>query len=567
VNILRYFVGIVCLLASASYAQLLSFPLEKNGIKIFPQRFEYHLVDKDRFRIGDILLDVTKLDFQLVPVNKSENSFRLRFRWPARLLTEGELVIKDNVGKALWSLKMNPVQVRISEEESSNADADHRTQLASFESSPLDDELIKKFKFAAFFKLCIAKADEDTRIYMCSKDLFLKRTADGIRVQSRDSFRSESYVEINGRPVDPQGAIFLNQRTDTVSLRTLLVSGATLEISTRRKDVFFKDVFLSQNGKNLVIRAVGTEPVSGQEVKLLGAQDWEAELPSDRPIVYLKGEGGIPLRQEFLIEGPVRKDSLQIKIASGAQEKTYDPEITMYLEKSFSKFKMSSSQQDSVIVGEKKWTLRHLESAANNRRYLNVDSPDGKFIAAYDVYRGTPFELTTKLMLPVVSESEIQWWLPDFRWGLGARADKLVMKKTDESDWTNFEFWGHYRFSPGLHMKDPALGIGLTYNSISFGSQLSALGVDFFSEQPGPEWSLGHIDWWLTRLRIPLAMTGSSNYSLKTSYDLETSFRMNATSKFFYEVGLRFMTYRFSSEAEDLAFSKTMILGGIGALF
>lgn len=545
----------------------LSFPVEKNHIKVFAQRFEYQLIDKDRFQIGDVIIDASKLDFQIVPVKGGKTTqYQLRFRWPAGLVNDGEFIVKDNVGKGLLNQKMNPAQIKLSAE-SIAEDTGGRVQLAIFETPALDTDLIQKLQYAAFFKLCITKGDQDTRIIICSKDLFLKKTDKEIEVLSRDSFRKESYVEINGKTVDPQGIVYLNEKTDTISMRALIVSGATIEVATRKKDVRFKDLVLNAKGDQILIRTKGTEPVFETNIKRYGPEDWEVGLSLERPTMYIKGEGGIPLRQEFLPQGKLRKSSLQIDVVDGWEESTYSSELTLELAKVNPQIKLSSVEKNSVLRNGKTWSLKDLKTNTTNLRYLNVDTPEGNFVAAYDVYRGAAFEASTKLSFPLFSESELQWWLGGFHWGFAAHYDKLLSKGSSDPDWSNLELSTHYRFTKGLHMKDPTLGMGLTYGMAQAGSSVTLMGLDFFSELKTPGYLAPYFDWWLSRVRIPLMASGTDNLKNKMSYDFEFALRNQSKFSFFYETGLRMFSYKFSSDVADSSFSKVLIFGGIGAQF
>src|SRR5688500_18655620 len=87
------------LLAQAQLKPLY-FQANINGVKIIPQIFEYGLLDAEKIRVGDILIDSTTFKFQLVP---SEYGYSLKFNWPAGLIEDGDLSVLNNNGKAIWS--------------------------------------------------------------------------------------------------------------------------------------------------------------------------------------------------------------------------------------------------------------------------------------------------------------------------------------------------------------------------------------------------------------------------------------------------------------------------------
>lgn len=542
--------------------QALFFPVERNHIQIFPQRFEYLLLDKDHFRIGDIMLDANKVDFQLINPRGNTSQYKFIFRWPADLLKDGEILIKDSSSKAIWIQKISTRDTKVLEEQA--GDDSYRSSTATYESPILENEFLNRLQYAAYFKFCIHKEDQGTRIYLCSKDLYVKKDKNKFTVLSRDSFRKDSYVEINGRPVDPQGAIFLNEQTDNISLRALLVSGASVEINTRKKDIQYKDVVLSENKEELIIRAKGTEPVDQSKVKRTSPSEWEMNLPLDRPILYLKGEGDIPMRQEFLIDGPVRSDAVQVPIASGWAETTYSSELQL---------KLSPSEGANLINSEKKtslsrqnlWTLTGLEKGKLNRHYLNVKTGEGDFVGAYEVYRGFPFEASTRFMLPFFSQSQASWWLPGFRFGLSLNYDKALAKTSSDPDWSALGLEFLLRFSKGLNMKDPGAGLIFFYKNASLGSSLTLLGIGGFYDIKDA-WD-GRIPWLKFKFTLPLTKSGG-DLSLKTSWDLEASARRFDGPSLFYEAGVRWLKTSLSSDNDsNINYNRNMLFMGVGSLF
>jgi hypothetical protein len=216
---IQLFLALTCLWGQSSLAeQLLFFPLDKAEIQILPQRFEYDLIDKDKFRLGNTLFDAEKIDFQITSVGKNE--FTLKFRWPASLLKKGELVIKDNAGKALWKQNLNSSNVKITK---SIADGDDELKLitdsAYFETNDFSEAQLAQLRLLPFFRFCVHKEEALTRMYLCSKDLYFKHVGRRVMIKSRDSLRQESFVQINGQVVGNQGMIFLQSTSDAISMK------------------------------------------------------------------------------------------------------------------------------------------------------------------------------------------------------------------------------------------------------------------------------------------------------------------------------------------------------------
>jgi hypothetical protein len=540
----------------------LLFPAEKNNIQVFAQRFEYSLTNKSQFRIGDILVDSAEIDVRLV--SAGSNRYRFFFRWPGDLVKEGDLLIQDNTGKTLWAQKFAAKDVRIgaSKLPKTEESANYRTSVASFQSTPVKTDFLDQLQFNAFFRFCVRKEEKETRIYICSKDLFIKKNAKGgYAIQNRESFRKESSVDINGRPVDPSGIIFLNEVTDGISLRALMESGARLEVDTRRKAIAFQDVVLSDNGKSIVIRAHGTEPVNPALVKRKGPEDWEATVSVDRPIIYLKGEGNIPMLQEFLVQGKVRPDTIRVDIVDGAEPQTYSSSMDLTLKPV--KGLTLAAKDKKTTWNNPTWSLLDFEKGKTNKRYLDVTSADGKFVAAYEAYRGFPFELRTRLMFPLFSQTQFSWWLGP-RLGFDLNYDKTLSKAATDPDWTNIRFDLLYRFTPGMQGKDPTMGALLFYNQFKADASISLLGVGFFFDMKSP-WA-GPIHWLQGRFNLPVAKSGTS-LALKTSYDIEVSAKHFTSDTLFFDAGLRTMKYSLAADLVSFSYSKTLIFAGAGILF
>ena len=88
-------------MAGTQKSQNLVFQADRNGAQVLPQKFEYTLMDAERIRIGDILIDSSTFNFQLIRSGSGEN-YRIKFVWPASMLSQGQLILMNNNGKALW---------------------------------------------------------------------------------------------------------------------------------------------------------------------------------------------------------------------------------------------------------------------------------------------------------------------------------------------------------------------------------------------------------------------------------------------------------------------------------
>lgn len=485
----------------------LKFPAEKNGLKILPQRFEYALLDKDRLQIGDVLIDFRQIDFQLIQTDRGDLQ-KLRFQWPQALFSQGEVVIKDNTGKALWSEKIGRTQKQKSSQ------GHLRSGLQSFESTQKLDTLLKELKYYPFFYFCLQREEPLTRVFLCSKPLFVRKTDEKRSViLSRDSLRPETYVEVNGRGVNPQGAIILNSPDEFIFFRTLLLSGATLEIQTRTKPVEFKDIFLSPDNTQMVIRASGAEPVYEDRIVRLPNGDWQTLLELERPLTYLRAEGDIPMKQEFLVEGTLRPEKIKASIEN-PPEVVYSDSITL-------KVKAPKGTID--------WKLDKLERGTNTR-YLNIPSESGTFVAMLDLERKAAWEISLGASIPLWIDLGIKRFMND-QWSTQLSYSQELSKPKDFPQLSSLGLDVLYS------LKDASLGLGVDSVTGNLdGAKSSYMIASLLGEYKGLE------------ARAMLAQISGDKVK-PMHFEIGYHLRSEATKDSYYKYGLLYRNDKFGSES------------------
>lgn len=540
----------------------LFFPVEKSQIRILPQRFEYQLIDANRFQVGNLLIQATDIGIR-ISNNKNQ---KFTFFWPLELLDFGDIVIKDSSGKAIWRRSVSKAQVQVRSSSSG-------TKLATTELSAADGEdLFRLIQRSPFFRFCALRENPQTKIFFCSKDLYLVRKGSLIGLQARDSLRPDSFVEINGKLVERQGFIFLNSSKDPLSLRALMLSGSTIEIDTRMKDVNFQDVVLSNDEKSLIVSAKNKE-LPGTQLDETSVA-WKSTLDVERPSLYLKGEGNIPLKQEFLIEGPIRKESIKVDISGPAPEVTSSSSITLNLKSdSFLKLESAGDRQSSLQrTGNDtyQWTLKNLRRNETNRRYLKtIDSrknPSEVFWAAYDIKRNSAFEVSMRAYYPLRADLQVLWF-PNSRWQFGGRYDSQIGKnsKFDSSSVVSAEVF--YRLSPGIHMIDPSYRAGVFYDAFSSsGGNLGLYGLSLGGQYKNTSIYGFVAPWLLVDAKAPLASTDSS-FQVTGSFDIQAVLRFPENLDRYQEVGIKYRSYNFKKSSADINLSEPYLFYGYGILF
>lgn len=554
--------SIILLSLSSSFGiDQIDFPAEKNKVQIFPQSFEYLLVNQKSFQIGDTMIDTDNFKLS-VRTTKDKERIRFFFEWPADFIREGELLLQDTAGKNIWSEKINSQRVKIDSNLKKPAPEGIkpvRSSSSNLLSNTLDSDLVDKLKSLAYFKFCIRFEENGTRIYLCSSDFFLNQTSNGLIVQKHDALQKESFVEINGKVVDPQGLIFLSEVTDNISLRVLLESGSRIEVDTHRREVKFKDFTLAEDEKSIIVKAEGAQPANRIQVLSEESDSWRAKINLDRPILYLKGEGNIPLKQEFVVEGKLRKESDQIQVKSKANKKTYSSQETLEL-KATKDLKIFNKEKKSVLTKNYQWTLLDLEKGALNTRYLDVDSKEGRFVGSFDVYRGYPYELSARLMLPLFIQTQATLNL-DINNSFQASYQRLLNASSSDNDFSTLEASYSFNFKPGIRQLDPIWGGGFFANQLQLGTNTTTLlGLNLHASMKSDITSL--IRWINMKLELPLLQM-SSSYSLKTSYSFEIAAKRELNENTFIEAGLQVFSYSLSNDTQDLKSSKNLLFLGL----
>jgi len=531
----------------------LFFQADKNNVQVLPQRFDYNLVDEDQITIGDILIDSHSFGFQIAPSRQFPGKYRARFVWPASLLSEGSLLIKDNTGKAIWTTNFRRKILRISP---ALPNAPPSAELVVDQLNPVLIEDMKSFPFMTF---CISRASAGTRVYLCSKEFYLANLNNRLGVKSRPQSTAQGSVEINGKTVSNQGTIFLNNEKESIAFRAKTPSGALLEIETRMKPVDFKDVVLSEDKKQLILTASGTEPVNEDSVRRLSEDEWQAPLDPQRPILYLKGDGNIPMRQEFFIKGEVPMERARPSLESGSFNRIYKPtlELRGTLAPGTSLNAAGSEGLAEKLDGDQfRWRLAGIPAGESSRHSLSIRSGNNTFTASYDVYRDFPLEggMVGAFWLSSSQTSAdfyLQWWMENFlgspgawsrlHWGLQLRQSSLLSKKEGEANLSLSRAELLWKAKPGFHFQDPTWGLSFPVEQIQApGLSLTSFGLGYYFSQKPPRSLRYYLNWYDLKLSY---LTGGNANGVKMKSALEGTLlayrHINPRFSWTYGAGLR----------------------------
>ena len=577
------------LIASTSYAQNrggkpkpLLFQADKNKVQVLQQRFEYALMEDDKLMLGDILIDMTQINFQLERP-KNSNKLQVRFTWPADLIREGQINLKDNSGKTIFQYDINPKDLKVSkpqpkeenkeeaaEDEESDESNGLRTQIANLLIEDFPTELIDEMKYLPFIKFCILRGADDTRFQLCSQELYFSSQDGKPTIKARSSTKKTGTVEINRQLVGNQGMIYLNSRKEGVYFKAQARLGASLEVETRLKDVDFKDVVRSADEETITVTASGARPADETKVRKISETDWQLDLDISRPTIYLKGDGDIPLRQEFLVRGTLPEEKNRAVLSARSISRTYSSNVSLIgMTPEGTDVKLVKGDTKSKIVKQKKnqflWTLQDVPKGKESRHYVNLVTKENSFIAGYDLFRGEPFSFgfNTQIVTPsgsVYTNLEFQWWIENlftmtapwaqFHWGL--QAERLQQLSGADSastlHFTNIEFL--WRAVDGMNLEDETWGLSLPLQNIeTANSSTMAFGFGAFLYKK-PHRSLAALmDWSEIKFQYFLGSSGGDT-TLSSAYRLKAHAYWPMTDTWYLKYGGEIFQYTFSPAAK-----------------
>ncbi len=477
----------------------LEFPAELNNLQALPQKFEYSLRDASKLLLGNRIIDTNQFFFEIVP---SPNSVQLNLRWPINVIESGRVVMLNPSGVAIWSQN-------ISQESNGSL------------SIPNSMSLLQKLMGYSFFRFCVGYYDISTGMDVCSPELTIRGTDKSLRASYRRS-NGKASVQINGRSVTPHGIVFLNDTKESLSFRATAASGAVFKMDTRRINLSFPDV-IQVDDHTIQVTVEGQPPIAPTSYKVISDDKWSILLRKERPLFYVAGEGEVPLRQEFVVQGPLPTEAHRLNINRNSAKKSYSSKLTLTGTIGERGTPQSSSENSEVFVSGSKftWVSRNISTGHDRKSYIQVVDGSDVFTAAYPVstYPPSRIEVFAGLNsddMRFYLGAEAQTWIESLplldtwttqRIGLGLLYNQDITgdKKTILTELDLF-----YRFKTGLQMVDPSWILGLGIQNFSFDSET----VQSFSpivawHGHAAKWAKG-FRWQELELRYTLPTTGSS---------------------------------------------------------
>lgn len=433
----------------------LLFPAEKNNIQILPQKFEYSLRDQSKFLLGNRIIDTEQFKFDLVFEDSQPQLF---ISWPANVVQEGRILFTNPSGINVWS---QPISNSNSKLELKDATT-----------------LVRALAGLSFFRFCIGYYDIDTGLDVCSPEIMIKGVGKKMSVSPR-SLDQKPMVQINGRTVTHHGIVFLNDEKESLSFRAISRSGAEFKMDTRRTFLKFVDV-QDLDEKSFLLTVEGPFPLSPSNFKKISEKTWSVPLYKERALIYVAGEGQVPLRQEFIVQGPLPTQNHRVHLKSSTGQKTYASNLSMLVEKGPSGNLVALDRSSQVIpLGPQYlWSAKNVEKVS----YLGVQDKGTVFQAAYESSQQDSGRV--ELGLNLQSEEfqfsallEAQLWFErtfiDRSWtyqklGLDIYFEQDLSSKNPVS---SMQLFSLYRKDSGLQLIDPSWYFGFGFQNWTFESK------------------------------------------------------------------------------------------------
>ena len=315
----------------------LFFPAKQNNIQTLPQKFEYSLRDAYRFLLGNRIIDTSHFEFQIRP---TANALEVDIRWPENIFSKGTISILSPSGVSVWSstLKENQNSFII----------------------PNGNPLVTKLLGLSFFKYCISQYETSTGMEVCSPELVAKGGGSKIRIESK-VYPNKARIQINGRSVTPHGIVFLNDEKESLSFRAVAASGAEFKMDTRSINLDFLDV-VDVNDSLMNITIKGPYPLAPSQYKIIKENVWTVTLKKDRALIYIAGEGKVPLRQEFVVQGVLPKESNRLYLEKSSPTHAYGSSLELRGWSPAEGVPQSSDPSSEVAVSGDRftWSLKNL---------------------------------------------------------------------------------------------------------------------------------------------------------------------------------------------------------------
>lgn len=516
------------------------FDVVGKGLSLKPLELEWDLSRPEILAVGDVRIDAGAVRLQRGqpralfsnPAWMQKSLFSiwdedsLVVQWPLGFFAKGTIEAISRSGRIIWSWDFDQGDLGVWE--------DYATTPGARETVAFTDPRSRAADLMAFtgpFRICISDAGEEHSSRLCTNYYQWGTNGQSLEPVVIESKRAR--VIIDQKEAELKGRIKVPPKK-IVSFYALSSEGISYEFFSRTKPFDLVEAYEKENGKIAIVSS-GRRPSlptkfvrryqEGDLANFFGwsstigdfREFWEAEIPKDNPVLFVPGEGAGVFRQEFELNGlPREKDRIYLDDATPFSTYVDGTRVYGHLPR---KMKVKSKENEAALddAREFTWSVRAENRGEMNRARIEFDSPEGKLGGHFDLYKGYPGELSTRLGfqygtngdLILLGEGSASYWFENLfgwnnywvgrhRWGITARSsrtlgpfkikeevDGLPSERTGILQDTSFDL--KYRLSPGLWGREETWGLSAGVDSLDydvFSTKRTGFGVFWARSMP-----------------------------------------------------------------------------------
>lgn len=354
----------------------LYFLATEEQIKLLDQKLEYHVLDKNSVQIGNLAISTNNL--KLI-IDAKENIVAVG---PQQFMVGGTLVIKDPLGKALWSRTID------------NAAELQEDLIKDLQSNKKNDETGKyildaigdfnnKLKSNSIFSFCIFNETKNNRIQICTPTYALNYNNLKWSLRNPETSKKENTVIVNGVEVNEHGIIQFDKSVQSVAIAINLKSGLFVEIKAVPIDLDILDVSYdeAQDEAQLKLREKNPEKKN--------ALPWITKVSLKNPFLYIEAYGQIPLKQELRINKDLIPKSKERPTLEYNISKTYSSSVNLKF-KTQQTLKIKPATKGDLTKKTNahiEWQINNIKTGVTKPHFIDIEWNKIKFIGAYEIER------------------------------------------------------------------------------------------------------------------------------------------------------------------------------------
>lgn len=421
--------------SNSSAVSPLYFLATEDQVKLLDQKLEYHVIDKNSVQIGNLIISTNNLKLTL---DAKENIIAVG---PQQLMVGGTLIIKDPLGKALWSRTIDSaaeLQEDVIKDLQPNKKNDETGKFILDTIEDFNDRL----KSNSIFSFCIFNETKNNRIQICTPTYALNYNNRKWALRNPETSKKENTVIVNGVEVNEHGIIQFDKSVQSVAIAINLKSGLFVEIKAVPIDLDILDLSYDETLDEAQLKLREKNP----EKK--NALPWIAKVPLKNPFLYIEAYGQLPLKQELRINKDLIPKSKERPTLEYNISKTYSSSVTLNF-KSQPNLKMkpaTKGDRTKKTSSKIEWQLNNIKTGISKPHFIDIEWNKIKFIGAYEVER-------------------VPSWVASLEGGSGSAASKITtvatsspLSSSDSDTLLQFNvgkyfdsFFGLY--SPSMHLR------------------------------------------------------------------------------------------------------------------